>query len=53
MLIQFNLSDFLDDLNTKLNYFINKYTSSPIFLIVTAAVLFIIGCWAIRYLGRK
>ena len=49
----FNLKETLNNLNEKLNNFISGYTSSPIFWIITAIILFLIGCFAINYFNRK
>ena len=52
-MILFDLKDFLEDLGDQLNNSISKYTSEPAFWVITAIIIFLIGCWAIRYFGRK
>lgn len=53
MLILFDLEKFLNDSGDQINDFLSKYTSEPAFWVITAIILFLIGCWAIRYFGRK
>lgn len=53
MLLLFNLKGFLNDLGDKINDFLSKYTSEPAFWVILAIVLFLIGCWAIRYFGKE
>lgn len=48
-----DLIDTLNNLGEQINNFLSKYTSEPIFWIVLAIVLFLIGCWAIKYFGGK
>lgn len=48
-----NIKDTLDDITVKINDFLSSYTSSPIFFVVLAIVLLIIGCWGISYFGKK
>lgn len=52
-MILFDLSEFLNNLNEKLNNFVSNYNDNPIFWVITALIIFLIGCWAIRYFGRK
>ncbi len=52
-MILFDLEGFLEDLNLKINNFLDQYTSNPVFWVVTAILIFIIGCWAIKYLNKK
>ena len=47
------LKDTLDDLTARINSFLSSYTSSPIFWIVITIILLLIGCWGIRYFGKK
>ena len=48
-----NLSDTLEDLTEEINNFLTPYTKEPAFWVILAIILFLIGCWAIRYFGRK
>lgn len=48
-----DLKDTLDDLTIKINDFLSSYTSEPVFWVVLAIILLLIGCWGIRYFGRK
>lgn len=48
-----NLKSFLEDMGEKINDLLGNYTSSPIFWVVTALVIFIICYWAINYFGKK
>ena len=48
-----NLKDTLDDLTVKINDFLSKYISDPVFLVALAIILLLIGCWGIRYFGKK
>lgn len=48
-----SLKDTLDDLTVKINDFLSPYTSDPIFWVALAIILLIIGCWGIRYFGKK
>jgi len=48
-----NLSDTLEDLTKKINDFLAPFTKEPAFWVILAIVLFLIGCWGIRYFGRK
>ena len=48
-----NLSDTLEDLTEEIKNFLTPYTKEPAFWVILAIILFLIGCWAIRYFGRK
>ncbi len=48
-----NLQDTLNDLTKKINNFLSPYTKEPAFWVIVAIILLLIGCWAIRYFGRK
>ena len=48
-----NLKDTLDDLTVKINDFLSPYTSEPLFCVALAIILLLIGCWGIRYFGKK
>ncbi len=48
-----NLSDTLEDLTEKINDFLAPFTKEPAFWVILAIILLLIGCWAIRYFGRK
>lgn len=52
-MILFDLKDFLNDLGDKINNFLDKYTNEPAFWVITAMILFLVCCWAIRYFSRK
>ena len=48
-----DLKDTLDDLTIKINDFLSSYTSEPVFWVVLTIILLLIGCWGIRYFGKK
>ena len=48
-----DLKDTLDDLTVKINDFLSSYTSNPVFWVVLAIILLLIGCWSIRYFGKE
>ncbi len=48
-----SLRDTLEDLTRQINDFLSPYTKEPAFWVILAVILLLIGCWAIRYFGRK
>ncbi len=48
-----NLKSTLEDLTKQINDFLAPYTKEPAFWVILAIILFLIGCWAIKYFGRK
>lgn len=48
-----NLKSTLDELTDKINNFLSPYTQSPVFWVVLAIILLLIGVWAIGYFGKK
>ena len=48
-----SLKDTLDELTVKINNFLEPYASNPIFWVTLAIILLIIGCWGLKYFGKK
>ena len=48
-----SIKSFLEDLGDKIYDLVGNYSSSPVFWVVTALLLFLICCWAINYFGKK
>ena len=48
-----SLRDTLNDLTKEINNFLSPYIKEPAFWVILAIILLLIGCWAIRYFGRK